>query len=185
MKDLQPNSEQYTTCCKQQHDRRYMASLIGIVMLLVIVAFLLPGVMKKDRDAARSQALSALVANLDQAYIVVGPDMTVEFWSLSAEQMFGVPEEKVIGKPMEWMVPPDLREAHRRGSLRWFNSPDSTRRTFDCTALTWDGSPLHITMKMRGCYCADEVWRLVVQCEPQAVKAAEIQLPPRTSSVDK
>lgn len=168
-------------CCPKTRERhRLTASMIGAAALLVLIAYLLPGTLKHDRVAKRSMLLSSALSNLDQAYIILNKDMNVELWSAGAEHLFKVPEDQVLGKGIDWMIPPDLRSAHSRGAARWWMEPDTVARKVECTAMDRVGNPLHIVMRIRGCLCEDKIWRLVVQCEPQAIEASEIRLPPRT-----
>lgn len=104
----------------------------------------------------RSAALSALAEAEEQWRLVletaqdafVGANASGEIidWNKRAEEIFGWTAEEIIGRPLaETIVPPSLREAHRRG-LRRFLETGEGRLLFqriELPALHRDGHEFH------------------------------------------
>jgi diguanylate cyclase (GGDEF)-like protein/PAS domain S-box-containing protein len=66
-----------------------------------------------------AQALAILDATLDAVITIDHLGFVLEF-NAAAERIFGYPKQDVLGRDLaELIVPPELREAHRRALLRW------------------------------------------------------------------
>jgi len=75
----------------------------------------------------------------DQAIIISDTAGTIQLWSEGATNLFGHPASEAVGKKLDLVVPPDLREHHwngfhgaiRRGSANgegtFFDIPGFTR----------------------------------------------------------
>jgi PAS domain S-box-containing protein len=58
--------------------------------------------------------LSALVDSADDAIISHAMDGTVQIWNRAAERLFGYVGAEIIGRPIDDIVPPELRDEDRR-----------------------------------------------------------------------
>ncbi|MGH2743245.1 MAG: sensor domain-containing diguanylate cyclase, partial [Thermoleophilaceae bacterium] len=91
---------------------------------------------------------SILDAALD-CIVVMAADGRVVEWNPAAEQTFGYAREEAIGRELaELIVPPDMREAHRRGLAR-YRATGSARvlgRRLELEAVRADGSVLPVEL---------------------------------------
>ncbi len=100
----------------------------------------------------RSAALSALAEAEEQWRLVletahdafVGANASGEIidWNQRAEEIFGWPAEEIVGRPLaETIIPPSLREAHRRGLRRFLQTGEGSLlfRRIELPALHRDG----------------------------------------------
>ncbi len=87
---------------------------------------------------------AVVVANAESGRIIL--------WSPGAVRMFGHPADEVIGRSLEVLVPPELRDAHRAGLARYAAS--GTGRLIDrdlpveLPALRQDGSRLVVEISL-------------------------------------
>ena len=51
----------------------------------------------------------------DQAIVISNADGMIELWSEGASRLFGYPASEAIGRKLDIVVPPDLRENHWKG----------------------------------------------------------------------
>lgn len=94
----------------------------------------------------KAHALAILDAALDAVITIDHLGRVLEF-NAAAERIFGFPKQDVLGRELaELIVPPELREAHRRALLRW-NERGPTPgagtllgRRLDVRAMRADGS---------------------------------------------
>lgn len=95
-------------------------------MRLLISATLIGFGFYAQRDFGRQQALQgqlekkgerlqAIIDHTYDAYVSADADGNIIEWNRSAEILFGWPRHKIIGEPLEMIVPERLREEHRRG----------------------------------------------------------------------
>jgi len=101
-----------------------------------------------NRLASRLQAM--LDAALD-AVVTIDHDGLIRGWNRAAEQIFGYAEQDVLGHEMaELIVPPSLRDSHRRGLARYLASelPVVLDRRMEITGLDADGRefPVELTI---------------------------------------
>jgi diguanylate cyclase (GGDEF)-like protein/PAS domain S-box-containing protein len=91
---------------------------------------------------------SILDAALD-CIVVVGTDGRVVAWNAAAEQTFGYSSEEAIGSEVaELIVPPELREGHRRGLARHLatGAERMLGRRLELEAVRADGSRLPVEL---------------------------------------
>lgn len=86
-------------------------------------------------QAAREEALrlseariSGIVAVAVDAIISVDQDQRIILFNYGAEQIFGYRAEEVLGQPLDVLIPPRWREAHRRHVADFAESPVEARR---------------------------------------------------------
>jgi PAS domain S-box-containing protein len=95
---------------------------------------------------ARKRAV--LSSSLDAVITIDHHGLVVEF-NRAAEDLFGYPEDDVIGREMaELVIPPSLRERHREGLRRYRETGESTilGRRLELTGLRADGEEFPIEL---------------------------------------
>ena len=105
---------------------------------------------EEEVRASESRLRAMLEAALD-AVVSMDAQGRVIGWNHAAEAIFGYPASEVIGREMsELIVPPALREAHRRGLSRFLESRRGLvlDRRLELTGMRRDGSefPVELTI---------------------------------------
>ena len=90
--------------------------------------------------------LAAVVASSEDAIITETLDGTIESWNRAAERLFGYPAVDVIGRPIEVIVPPEVRKAEDNASLRAQRGEGETH--FETVGLTRDGRRVPISVSL-------------------------------------
>src|SRR5918993_2361249 len=90
--------------------------------------------------------LAAVVASSEDAIITETLDGMIETWNRSAERMFGYSAGEAIGRPIELIVPPDVRAIGENSSLRVLSGQTATH--FETTGLTRDGHRIPISVSL-------------------------------------
>ena len=90
--------------------------------------------------------LAAVVASSEDAIITEALDGSIETWNRSAERMFGYSAGEAIGRPIELIVPPDVRATGENSSLRVLSG--QTAKHFETTGLTRDGHRIPISVSL-------------------------------------
>ena len=90
--------------------------------------------------------LAAVVASSEDAIITETLDGSIETWNRSAERMFGYSAGEAIGRPIELIVPPDVRATGENSSLRVLSG--QTAKHFETTGLTRDGHRIPISVSL-------------------------------------
>ena len=105
-----------------------------------------------ERELRASEARSAAILDcaLD-GIITMDPEGRITEWNRAAERMFGYERAQVIGRPMaETIVPPALRERHRRALARYLATGETTvlGRRVELQGLRADGTefPVELTV---------------------------------------
>jgi PAS domain S-box-containing protein len=105
---------------------------------------------EEEVRASESRLRAMLEAALD-AVVSMDAEGRVIGWNRAAETIFGYPAREVVGREMaELIVPPALREAHRRGLARFLESRRGLvlDRRLELTGMRSDGSefPVELTI---------------------------------------
>lgn len=93
---------------------------------------------------SEATARGVLDAALD-AYVRMDQQGRITEWNLVAERIFGWSRDDVLGRPLEEiLIPPDQREAHRKGLSRYLATGEGPllNRRIEVRALRRDGSSL-------------------------------------------
>jgi diguanylate cyclase (GGDEF)-like protein/PAS domain S-box-containing protein len=101
-----------------------------------------------DGLALEGVTRSILEAALD-CIVVMATDGRVVEWNPAAEQAFGYPRGEAVGRELaELIVPPDLRDAHRRGLARYLatGAESVLGRRLELEAVRADGSTLPVEL---------------------------------------
>jgi PAS domain S-box-containing protein len=90
--------------------------------------------------------LAAVVASSEDAIITETLEGTIETWNRSAERLFGYSAAEVIGRPIEVIVPPEVRATGENSSLRILSG--QTAKHFETTGLTRDDHRIPISVSL-------------------------------------
>jgi PAS domain S-box-containing protein len=90
--------------------------------------------------------LAAVVASSEDAIITETLDGAIETWNRSAERLFGYTAAEIIGKPIEVIVPPEVRALGENSSLQVQRG--KAARHFETTGLTKDGRRIPISVSL-------------------------------------
>jgi len=74
-----------------------------------LMASLLSVAISRSSEFAARRALAAIVESSDDAIIGTSVDGTVVSWNSGAEQVYGYSAREMLGKPIDIVVPPELR----------------------------------------------------------------------------
>src|SRR5262245_21841159 len=100
--------------------------------------------LKDSKDRVRE-----ILDTAQEAFVAMDDNGNVTAWNRAAEQTFGWPSEKAIGKPMaDLIVPPRYGEAHRRGLdkfLKTGKGPILNKR-IELMAMNRDGREFPVEM---------------------------------------
>ena len=119
------------------------ASVLGLILILVLAVLVLIRLhrqrqrVSRDKDAARSLLEAAVSSTLDAVLIADTSGRIVEF-NGAAEGVFGYTRAEVIGADMaDKIVPPHLRDAHRKGMARFLET--GQRKVIDAGRVRLEG----------------------------------------------
>ena len=90
--------------------------------------------------------LAAVVASSEDAIITETLDGTIETWNRSAERLFGYTASEVIGRPIEVIVPPEIRTSDDNWSFRAQRGQGSSH--FESVGFTRDGRRVPISVSL-------------------------------------
>lgn len=76
--------------------------------------------MQKTDMSSRSQRslCETVIAQMQEAVIVVDCEETVQLWNAGAERIFGYAAHEILGRNLDLIVPERLRQAHSSGFRR-------------------------------------------------------------------
>ncbi|OBH60282.1 diguanylate cyclase [Mycobacterium sp. E2479] len=69
----------------------------------------------------------ALLESAPDAMVIVGPDGRIMLANARTDQMFGYQREDLLGREIEMLIPPRLRDAHQRHRAGFFDKPAARR----------------------------------------------------------
>jgi len=90
--------------------------------------------------------LAAVVASSEDAIVTETLDGAIETWNRSAERLFGYTAAEIIGKPIELIVPPEVRASGENSSLQVQRGQSA--RHFETMGLTKDGRRVPISVSL-------------------------------------
>jgi PAS domain S-box-containing protein len=152
--------------CPVNHARRWWASFVWLGLLTMAVAAMTPGALQKFQKQERAETLAQVLDVAEQAIVMVNERGDVELFSRGAERLFNAHSADVIGRPVDWMIPDEMRESHDRGFKQWWKDGSTSRRVLlDCTAQDFHRQPVKISAKIIPILKSGE-WKLVMMVEP-------------------
>ena len=90
--------------------------------------------------------LAAVVASSEDAIITETLDGTIETWNRAAERLFGYTAAEASGRPIELIVPPEVRSNEENSSLQAQRGQGATH--FESIGLTKDGRRVPISVSL-------------------------------------
>ncbi|MVO78509.1 PAS domain S-box protein [Sphingomonas sp. MAH-20] len=102
-------------------------------------------------DLPMLKSLQPVLETALDAVIVLYPDGRVAAWNRVAEQVFGWNEQEVLGRPLaELIIPPQHRDAHRRGIARFNRTAKASilDRRIEITAINRAGHEFPIELSI-------------------------------------
>jgi two-component system cell cycle sensor histidine kinase/response regulator CckA len=97
------------------------------------------------REAARRYR--SLIATANDAFISIDGESSIVEWNRKAEELFGWTRAEALGRRLtELVIPPEHREAHRRGLDHFLETGEGPvlEQTIELSALRRDGSQLPV-----------------------------------------
>lgn len=73
----------------------------------------------QDQLRKKGERLQEIIDHSYDAYVSADQDGNIIEWNRSAEILFGWPRHKIIGQPLEMIVPERMREEHRHGMAHY------------------------------------------------------------------
>lgn len=98
-------------------------------------------------DLDRNRFYETLVQEAPDAIIYADAKGTIEFWNHGAERIFGFAEHETIGRSLDMIIPPNLRQRHWDGfgeTIRTGTSRYGAGDVLAVPALRKDGSRLSV-----------------------------------------
>ncbi|MBI1746760.1 MAG: PAS domain S-box protein [Acidobacteria bacterium] len=119
----------------------------GKVMGLLHIVQDLREVRRSVRELEQSDAFLAH-SLFDSADAIIAVDMNniITSWSKGAEVTYGYSEREVLGQPLEFFVPPDLKEGKELEKIDEYLRKDGIVRNFQTERLTKDGRRITVLL---------------------------------------
>ncbi|MEP7374433.1 MAG: PAS domain S-box protein [Chitinophagaceae bacterium] len=107
----------------------------------------------QSEDALRNSEshIQAIFNNAPDAVVVIDNMGLITRWNPESEKLFGWKTEEVLGKSLsEIIIPPQFREAHRKGLERFLHTGESTilGKTVDLWAVKKDLSEVDVSLRI-------------------------------------
>jgi PAS domain S-box-containing protein len=98
----------------------------------------------EDELAGKNRFMANILRDSADAIITMDPDDVVTSWNRGAESIFGYAANEIIGKPVNIIVPPELREARELESIgRRFRAQGAVR-SHQTERITKDGRRIQV-----------------------------------------
>jgi len=100
----------------------------------------------------RESELTAVLENANDAYVCIDRAGVVSAWNRLAHETFGWTAEEAIGRRIdELIIPPGMREAHRKGMQHYLTTGEAKvlDQRLELPAIRKDGSSLPVEIRIR------------------------------------
>ena len=96
--------------------------------------------------------LQAITSTATDAIILIDDTGNVSYWNTAAEKMFGYDDDEMLGRNLEIIIPPQYRDAHKKGFSRFAKSGHGPMigKVYEVSALRKDGSEFPIELSISG-----------------------------------
>ncbi len=100
---------------------------IGVLLLYWQVSPLINEIVIAKKEAVENRNyLKAIFNHAGEGMVTIDAKGTIESFNATATKMFGYSETDILGKNLEILIPPDLREKHHVGMSRYLKTNDSS-----------------------------------------------------------
>jgi two-component system, sporulation sensor kinase E len=121
------------------HDRQgNLTGIIGVAHDLTEIRQL------EDELARKNRFMANILRDSADAIITMDPDDVVTSWNRGAESIFGYLANEIIGKSVDIIVPPDLREARELESIARKFRAQGAVRSHQTERITKDGRRIQV-----------------------------------------
>ncbi|KJV29074.1 diguanylate cyclase [Aquitalea magnusonii] len=108
----------------------------------------------------RETELSAILENANDAYVCINQAGVVSAWNQQAEITFGWSKDEAVGNLLEELIiPPVMRERHRKGMQHYLQSKtsDVIGHRLELAAMKRDGSIIPVEVRIQALQFEDEI----------------------------
>jgi diguanylate cyclase len=152
--DLDPNHTHHTMGTSINSD--VMAYVVGLGMIVILGCVIVSIYLDRRFQSKTSQLefmdniYQSLIMTANDAIILGDSKGNIISWNRAAEAIFGYKEKEVIGKPLQLIIPPHLREAHQQGINRYLatNVPHVMGKTLELLGLRKNGEEFPIELSL-------------------------------------
>lgn len=144
------------------YDNEFGVTLFSMVTIIVMAAigwYTTIALNKRDLQHLRIQQeledsreeISTIFLNAPDAIVVIDREGLIIKWNPESERLFGWKQEEVLNQNLaDIVVPPELREAHRKGLQRYVSPADSKiiGKTVDIWAICKDGRHIDVALRI-------------------------------------
>lgn len=144
------------------YDNEFGVTLFSVVTIVVMTAigwYTTIALNKRDLHRLRIQQeledsreeISAVFLNAPDAIVVIDREGSIIKWNPESERLFGWKQEEVLNKYLaDIVVPPELRDAHRKGLQRYISMAESKiiGQTVDIWAICKDGRHIDVALRI-------------------------------------
>jgi PAS domain S-box-containing protein len=98
----------------------------------------------EDELATQNRFMANILQDSADAIITLDPDDRILSWNRGAEAIFGHPAAEMLGKSIEVIIPPDLRESNERGRIAEKLRMHGAIRSYQTERMTKDGRRIQV-----------------------------------------
>lgn len=128
------------------HTARGIGLTIFVVLMFVYGIYRLMVVLRESE-----QRITAIIRTVGEGIIVIGQDSLIRFLNHEACDTFGYPEEELLGKDIEILVPEKYKKQHKEGMERYLKNGETNimGRRIELEGVRKDGTafPLEIRLE--------------------------------------
>jgi len=134
-------------------------SMVTIIFLATVGWYTTIALNKRDLQHLRTrqeledsrEEINAIFLNAPDAIVVIDREGRIVKWNPESERLFGWKREEVLHQHLaDVVVPPELREAHRKGLQRYMSPAESKiiGQTVDIWAICKDGRHIDVALRV-------------------------------------
>jgi diguanylate cyclase (GGDEF)-like protein/PAS domain S-box-containing protein len=126
--------------------------VVGVIFLRSQLKPLTTRLIASERKATEKELeIKAVVSSVGEGILIIDQSGVIESFNSAASHIFGYPAVEVIGKGMKILMPPEMRDLHEKGMLRYLQGGEPHvigRQGVELPGLRKDGStfPLEVTV---------------------------------------
>lgn len=144
------------------YDNEFGVTLFSIVTIIVMASvgwYTAIALNKREAEQRKTQQalldskdeINAIFMNAPDAIVVIDREGKIVKWNPESERLFGWKNEEVMGLNLsDVVIPPELKEAHRKG-LQRYTSPAESKivgHTVEIWGIRKDGTPVDVALRI-------------------------------------